>query len=319
MAARAFVSRPIPDSGLAVFREAGIEFEQNSKEMLLSKGELISRLRDKEGLLCLLTDRVDSEVMDACPGLRGIANCAAGFDNIDVKEASLRGIQVTNTPGVLTETTADLAWALMLAVARRVVEADRFTRAGRFTRWEMNLLLGADVHGKTLGIVGAGRIGAAVAMRAKGFRMRILYCSPGRNEPVEREVGAVRVDLDRLLRESDYISLHVPLTPETRHLIGARELGLMKEGAVLVNTSRGPVVDEAALVRSLQEGRIGGAGLDVYEEEPKLHEGLKELDNVVLLPHIGSASRETRSLMATIAATNLVAMLRGERPPNLVE
>jgi len=312
------ISQPIPTAGLELLRREGIGFEINEEDRVLPKPELISRLHGKEALLCLLTDRIDADVIAAATRLRGIANCAAGYDNIDLGAATRKGIAVSNAPGVLTETTADLAWALILAVARRIPAADRFTRAGLFTGWGIMLMLGADVHGKTLGIVGAGRIGTAVAVRARGFRMKILYCSPERNDRLERELGAARVDLDRLLRESDFVSLHVPLTPETRHLIGERELALMKPGAFLINTSRGAAIDEAALVRALREKRIAGAGLDVYEGEPRLQEGMRDLDNAVLLPHIGSASFETRSRMAEMAAMNLVAMVRGQRPPNCV-
>ncbi|MEJ2744641.1 MAG: D-glycerate dehydrogenase [bacterium] len=318
MEPRVLVSQPIPSAGLELLRQEGVDFDLNRDDRILPKGELISRLQGKEWLLCLLTDRIDAEVIEAAPDLKGIANCAAGYDNIDLNAAGERGIVVSNTPGVLTETTADLTWALILAVARRIPEADRFTRAGLFKGWGINLLLGADVYGKTLGIVGAGRIGTAVALRARGFGMKLLYCSPRPNVAIERELGAVRVDLDRLLQKSDFVSLHVPLTAETHHLIGERELALMKRCAFLVNTSRGAAVDEAALIRALREKRIAGAGLDVYEEEPRLCEGLRDLDNVVLLPHVGSASFETRSRMAEMSARNLVAMVRGERPPNCV-
>jgi lactate dehydrogenase-like 2-hydroxyacid dehydrogenase len=312
------VSQPVPEAGLGVLRRQGIPFELNEEDRVLSKHELIARLAGKEGLLCLLTDRIDEEVIASTPALRGIATIAVGYDNIDVQAAARRGIPVSNTPGVLTETTADLAWALILAVARRIPEADRYTREGRFRSWGIMLMAGGDVHGKTLGIVGAGRIGTAVAMRSSGFNMRVLYCSPEPNDQIERDLGAVRVDLARLLRESDFISLHVPLTPETRHLIGERELAMMKRSAYLINTSRGAVVDEAALVRALRERGIAGAGLDVYEREPELNQGLKELENAILLPHIGSASLETRARMAEMAAVNLAAMMRGARPPNCV-
>ncbi|MCX6355290.1 MAG: D-glycerate dehydrogenase [Candidatus Aureabacteria bacterium] len=318
MSARVLVSQPIPERGLELLRREGIEFEINSRPHPLPKAELISALAGKEGLICLLTDRIDAELIERATLLRGIANCAVGYDNIDLDAAAARGIFVTNTPDVLTETTADLTWALILSVARRIAEADRFTRNGLFRGWEMMLLLGGDVHGKLLGIVGAGRIGMAVARRARGFAMRILYCNPHRNHALEEELGAEPAPLDRLLEESDFVSLHVPLLPETRHLIGERELSRMKKSAYLINTSRGPVVDEAALVRFLREGRISGAGLDVYENEPKLSEGLRNLDNVVLLPHIGSASFETRSRMAEIAALNIAAILRGEPPPHRV-
>ena len=318
MVPRVLVSQPVPECALALFRREGIAYDLNAEDRVLSRNELASRLRGREGLLCLLTDRVDDDLLSRCPSLRGIAVIAVGYDNIDVAAAARRGIPVSNTPGALTETTADLAWALILGVARRIAEADRFTRDGRFTRWGIMLMLGGDVHGKTLGIVGAGRIGTAVAMRARGFGMRVLYCAPERNERIEQELGATRAALETLLRESDFVSLHVPLIPETRHLIGERELGMMKPGAYLVNTSRGPVVDEEALVRALREKGIAGAGLDVYEDEPRLAVGLAELENAILLPHIGSASVETRSRMAEMAAANLAAMLRGERPPNCV-
>lgn len=318
MKARVFISQPIPESGIDLLSRSGVVYEMNDEERILPKPELIEKLKGKEGLLCLLTDTIDADVLERADRLKGIANCAVGYDNIDVRAAIRRGIPVSNTPGVLTDTTADLTWALILAVARRIVEADGFTRAGLFKGWGIKLMLGRDVHGKTLGIVGAGRIGTAVAMRARGFGMKILYCSLERNDIIENESGAALVGLDQLLRESDYISLHVPLTAETSHLIGERELGLMKKGAFLINTSRGPVVDEAALVRALQQGKIAGAGLDVYEDEPELCGGLRECENAVLLPHIGSASVETRSRMAEIAAKNILAMLRGERPPNCV-
>lgn len=318
MPPQVFVSQPLPGRGLERLRREGIEFEVNPRDRVLPRDELIARLAGKEGLLCLLTDTIDDKVMAGAGSLRGIANCAVGYDNIDLAAAARRNIHVTNTPDVLTETTADLVWALILAVARRIPEADRFTRAGLFTGWGITLMLGRDVHGKTLGIVGAGRIGAAVARRATGFRMRILYASPRRSEALERHAGGELVTLDRLLRESDFISLHVPLTPGTRHLIGEPELAVMKRDAFLINTSRGPVVDEEALARALREKRIAGAGLDVYEREPRVPEGLKKFQNAVLLPHIGSASFETRSRMAEVAAMNLAAMMRGERPPNLV-
>ncbi|MCX6356482.1 MAG: D-glycerate dehydrogenase [Candidatus Aureabacteria bacterium] len=303
-----FVSQPIPERGLELLRRERIAFEINPAGRILSGDELIAHLAGREWLLCLLTDRIDATVIRRCPSLKGIANCAAGYDNIDLAAATARGILVTNTPGVLTETTADLTWALILGVARRIPEADRYTRAGRFTGWGIGLMAGHDVHGKTLGIVGAGRIGVAVARRAVGFGMRILYHSPVACAEIERCCGARRADLKSLLRESEIVSLHVPLTPATRHLIGKRELGLMRPDACLINTSRGPVVDEVALVRALREGRIAGAGLDVYEREPELAPGLAGLENVVLLPHIGSASIETRSRMAEVSVLSLLKM-----------
>jgi len=241
-----------------------------------------------------------------------------GYNNIDVEAATRLGVMVTNTPGVLTDTTADLTWALLMACARRIPEADAYTKAGRFKGWSPTLLLGGDVWGKTLGIVGAGRIGTEVALRGKGFRMKVLYTSPRRNERLEREMEARRVSLEELLRTSDFVSLHVPLNDDTRYMIRDEQLRMMKPDAYLVNTSRGPVVEERALVKALQEGAIGGAGLDVFEDEPDLAPGLSECGNVVLAPHLGSASRETRSKMAKMAAENCVAGMNGDRPTNLV-
>jgi glyoxylate reductase len=314
---KVFVTRRIPEAGLQLL-EKECDVTVNPEDRVLSKAEIIAGVRGKDGLLCLLTDRIDGEVMDASPRLKVISNYAVGFDNIDVRAATQRGIVVTNTPGVLTETTADLAWALLMAAARRIVEADRFTRAGRWAGWAPMLMLGRDVWGKTLGIVGMGRIGTAVARRARGFGMRILYHSRTRKPQLEGELGAEWTDLKTLLAQSDFVSLHVPLTDKTHHLIGEPELRLMKPTAYLINTSRGPVVDEKALVKALKEGWIAGAGLDVFEAEPKLHPGLAGLDNVVLAPHIGSASHETRGKMAVMAANNLLTVLKGRVPPNLV-
>ena len=314
-----YVTRKLPKDGLDVLRRNCGTVEVFDGDAAIPRDGLLRAVRGRDGLVCLLTDRIDAAVMDAAgPQLRGIANYAVGCDNVDVAEATRRRIPVSNTPGVLTETTADLAWALMFAAARRIAESDRLVRGGRWRGWEPMQMLGVDVAGKTLGIVGAGRIGDAVARRAVGFRMRVLYHDEVARPELEKACGARRAALDELLREADFVSVHVPLTAATRHLIGAREFGLMRETAVLVNTSRGPVVDEAALVEALRAGRIFAAGLDVYEKEPQLAPGLAELDNVVLAPHIGSASRETRARMAVMAATNLVAMLRGERPENCV-
>ncbi|HIE09303.1 MAG TPA: D-glycerate dehydrogenase [Armatimonadetes bacterium] len=315
---KVYVTRLLPGEALSRL-EGECEVEVNPEERAPTKEEIIEHVRDKDGLLCLLTDKVDSEVMDSAPNLKVISNYAVGFDNIDVKAATERGIVVTNTPGVLTETTADLAWALLMAVARRIVEADKFTREGKFKGWSPTLLLGSDVYGKTLGIIGFGRIGRAVAKRAKGFEMRVLYYDIERApEEVERELNAQYVDLEALLKEADYISIHAPLTPETHHMIGERELKMMKPTAYLINTARGPIVDERALVRALKEGWIAGAALDVYENEPELTPGLAELPNVVLAPHIGSASAETRTKMAEMAVSNLLSVLKGERPENIV-
>ncbi len=278
-----------------------------------------SVLQDKQALICPLSLRVNAALLDAAPQLRVVANLGVGVDNIDLEEAQRRGITVTNTPDVLTETTADLGWALLLAVARRVVEADRDLRAHGFPGWTfIPPHLGVDVYGKTLGVVGFGRIGQAVARRAHGFSMRVLYYARTRKPQAEETLKATWVPLDTLLQESDFVVLCVPLTPHTHHLIGARELGLMKREAILVNIARGPVVDEEALVHALTEGHILGAGLDVYEREPIVHPGLIPLRNVVLLPHLGSATRATRLKMAHMAVDAVVDVLAGRRPPNAV-
>ena len=280
---------------------------------------LFAALAGCHGVLTQLNDRMDGEAMDHAPDLRVIANIAVGYDNIDVPAATARGILVTNTPGILTDTTADMAFALLLAAARRLIEGDRFARSGQWKRWKLDLLLGTDAHHATIGIVGLGRIGQAMARRARGFAMPILYSSPRRAAPeVEQELAARHVPLETLLQESDFVSLHCPLRPDTRHLIGAPELALMKTTAILINTTRGPVVDEAALADALRQGRIRAAGLDVFEKEPEIHPGLLSLDNVVLAPHMGSGSRQTRLRMVEVAAQNLLAALRGEAPPNLL-
>lgn len=280
---------------------------------------LLEKVRDAEGILSLLTDRIDAEVIGAAPKLKVISNMAVGYDNVDVPAATARGIYVGNTPEVLTDTTADLAFALMLVVARRIVEAVDYVRRGMWKTWLPSLFLGRDVHHATLGIVGMGRIGRQVAQRARGFEMKVLYYSRSRKPEVEQDLGAKFVPLEELLRESDFVSLHVPLTQETRHLIGARELGLMKPTAVLVNTARGAVVDQVALYRALLAGRPGGAGLDVTDPEPIAPDDpLLTLPNVVVLPHIGSASYATRLRMAVLAVENLLAGLRGEVPPHCV-
>jgi glyoxylate reductase len=268
-----------------------------------------------------LTDKIDSEIFDAALKLKIVAQMAVGFDNIDVKEATKRGIYVTNTPGVLTETTADFAWALLMAVARRVVEADKYVRTGKWkVSWHPSMLLGRDVYGATLGIIGAGRIGAAVARRAKGFNMKILYYDVVPMPPeIEKELGAKRIDLETVFKESDFVSIHVPLTKETYHMVNEERLKLMKKTAFIINNARGPVVDEKALYKALKEGWIAGAALDVFEQEPtSVDNPLLKLENVVVAPHISSASHETRSKMAEMVAENLVAFFQGKVPPNLV-
>ena len=295
------------------------EVEYYESDDALTPEELIARSRGKLGIVAQLTDRFNAEQIARLEGVRVISDVAVGYDNVDLEAATQHGILVTNTPDVLTDTTADLAFALMLATARRLVEGDRYVHSGQWRRWAIDLLAGYDVHHKTLGIVGMGRIGQAVARRGRGFSMRILYNDARRApEEVERELGLEFVDKERLLRESDFVSLHVPLMEATRHLIGAAELAAMKPTAILVNTSRGPVVDEAALAEALAAGRIGGAGLDVFEREPEVHPGLLKLDNVVLEPHIGSASIDTRRGMSMLAAQNCAAAIEGRRPPNLV-
>jgi glyoxylate reductase len=285
------VTREIPEAGLRPLE--GFDVTVLS-ERPPERGELLEAVRGANGILTTVTEKMDAEVMDAAgDGLKVIANMAVGYDNIDVEAATDRGIVVTNTPEVLTETTADTAFMLLLAAARRLGEAERFLRAGKWDAWGPKQLLGPDVWGKKLGLVGLGRIGHAVARRTSGFQMEVLYYDQYRNEDAERELGARYLELDDLLRESDFVSVHTPLTPETRHLISERELGLMQPTSVLVNASRGPVVDEAALAEALENERIFAAGLDVYEEEPEVHPRLLELENIVLAPHIGSASIET--------------------------
>ena len=313
MPPKILITRTLPEEAL-VLAQARATVDLYRGPQPLPKAELISRLRDRAGLVCLITETIDAEVLSA-PALKVVANVAVGYNNIDVAAATARGIVVTNTPDVLTETTADFAWALLMAVARRVVEGDQYVRAGKFTQWEWELLWGTDVHGKTLGILGFGRIGKAMARRARGFGMRVLYHDTVRADAAaERELGATYVDKATLLKESDFVTLHALLSPETRHLIGAAELRQMKRTAYLINASRGPCVNEADLAQALKEGRIAGAGLDVYEEEPKVQPGLLSLPNVVLAPHIASASRETRLRMATLAVENCLAVLEGKTP-----
>jgi glyoxylate reductase len=314
---RVFITQPIPEPGPSIVAESGKSVARNSENRVLSPDELRAAVAGCDGVLCLLTDRVDSAVLESARGCRVFANMAVGFNNIDVAAATRMGILVTNTPGVLTEATADLTWALILGVARRVAEGDQEMRAGRFLGWGPLYMLGGDVTGRTLGIVGPGRIAQAVARRARGFEMPILYA--GRRPSPELEaLGGRQASLDELLENSDFVSLHTPLTPETRHLIDANALGKMKRTAYLINTARGPVVDEAALVEALRAGTIAGAGLDVYEDEPRMAAGLADCPNALLLPHLGSATRATRAAMAEMAARNLVTALQGRRPPNLI-
>ena len=312
------ISRLLPEEAVARARSRAV-VDLHEADKPLGRTELIARLKGRQGLVCLITDAIDAPLLAACPDLKVVSNVAVGFNNIDVAEATKRGVVITNTPDVLTETTADFAWTLLMATARRVVEADRYVRDGKFTQWKFMLLLGGDIHGKTLGIIGFGRIGRAMARRARGFDMRVLYQDAVAADPAtERELGATRTDTATLLRESDFVTLHTPLLPETQHLINAQSLKTMKKTAYLVNASRGPVVDEAALAQALKEGWIAGAGIDVFEEEPKVHPGLMGLPNVVLAPHIASASSDTRLKMANLAVDNCLAVLEGKTPPTPV-
>ncbi len=318
MKPRAFVTRKVYPQAVAILQEDCVVDYRDTLEVA-DPETLRRKLQHADGVVCQLTDAMTDELMAAAPKLKVISQVAVGYDNVDVAAATARGIVVTNTPGVLTESTADLTFALLLGVARRVTEAERYLRAGKWKRWDIDLLAGIDLCGKTLGIVGMGRIGKAVARRAQGFSMRILYSSPNPlPESEAQELRAQHVPLRMLLQNSDFVSVHVPYREATHHLIGIDELSIMKRGAFLVNTSRGPVVHEAALVAALEEGMLSGAGLDVFEEEPKVHEGLLARDDVVLLPHIGSATVATRTRMCTLAAENCVAVLKGERPKNPV-
>jgi len=316
---KVFVTRELPKRGLQIIKKR-FDTEVWTNPEPPPKQTIIQKAAKADAIASLLTDEIDAEVFEAAPNLKIIAQFAVGYDNIDIKEATKRGIYVTNTPGVLTETTADFAWALLMAIARRVVEADKYVRSGKWkVGWHPTMILGRDVYGATLGIVGVGRIGAAVAKRAKGFDMKILYHKVTRRPDLEKTLGLVFADLDTLLQESDFVSIHVPLTEKTYHLIDERKLKLMKKTACLVNNSRGPVVDEKALCKALTEGWIAGAALDVFEEEPtSVDNPLLKLDNVVVAPHISSSSHETRSRMAEMVAENLVAFFEGRIPPNLV-
>jgi glyoxylate reductase len=307
------VTRRLPPAAAEVLEGAG-EVWSSPHERALSAGELRERVAGAAALVAMLHDRVDEALLEgAGEALRCVANVAVGYDNIDLEAARRRGVVVTNTPGVLTEATADLALALILMVTRRLGEGERLVRSGREWGWDLEFMLGAGVQGRTLGIVGLGQIGRAVARRAAALGMRIAYAAPRRApREVEEELGAERLELGELLAAADVVSLHCPLNAETRHLLDARRLGLMKPTAFLVNAARGPLVDEAALVEALRSGGIAGAALDVYEHEPELEPGLRELDNVVVLPHLGSATRETRAEMALLAARNVAAVLAGE-------
>jgi glyoxylate reductase len=314
---KVFATHPLFEPAREILQES-CEVEYWTKPDRPPRPELLQLLKDKEGLVCLLTEKVTEELLRAAPKLRIAANVAVGFDNIDVAACTARGVVATNTPGVLDETTADFAWTLMMAAARRLGEGEALARSGIWQGWSLDQLVGTDVWGKTLGIVGFGRIGRAMARRARGFQMKVIYTDAVRApEAAEKELKAEFRDMNALLAESDFVSVHVPLLPETRGLFDAPKFYRMKPTAFLINTSRGPVVDEAALVAALEAGKIAGAGLDVYENEPFIHSGLKRA-NVVLAPHLASASRETRTKMACMAAQNVVALFAGERPANML-
>jgi glyoxylate reductase len=315
---KVFVTRQIPEKGLEIIREF-CKVDMWQEDLPPAREELLKRVQGVDGLLCLLTDRVDGEVMDAAGGqLKVISNHAVGFDNIDVPAATARQIPVGNTPDVLTDATADFAFALLMAVARRIPEGERYVHAGKWKTWGPKLLLGVDVKGATLGLVGFGRIGKAMARRAVGFDMRVIYYDP-KEMKSSPDLKAQRVDFETLLEESDFVSVHTPLTPDTRHLIDVEAFSKMKPNAVLINTARGPVVDSAALYQALKANRIFGAGLDVTEPEPIPPDSpLLKLDNIIVVPHIASASRTTRDQMSWMAAQNLIAGLKGERLPNCI-
>lgn len=319
-----FVTRKIPAAGINKLKEKGYEVVISPHNRVLTREELIESIKGKnfDALLCLLTDHIDKEIMESAgPQLKIIANYAVGFDNIDLKTAKEKGIMVTNTPEVLTNTVAEHTFALMLAISHRIVEADKFTREGKYKGWEPDLLLGNDLFGKTIGIVGLGRIGSRVAYQAaRGFDAKVIYYDIKRNEEFEKKFSAAyKENLEELLKEADYVTLHVPLLPTTRHLINEEKLKLMKKSAYIINTSRGAVVDEKALVKALKEKWIKGAALDVFENEPKIAPGLSELDNVILTPHIASATEETRTKMSELVAENIIAAMEGKTPPNLVK
>jgi len=318
MKPKILVTGKLPDQIMKTLAEHCV-IEANSEDKPMAMDAILALIPDKDGLLSMITDRVDEDLMNRAPRLRIISQMAVGYNNIDVDAATRRGIAVTNTPGVLTDATAELAFALLLAVARRVVEGDKMVRQGRFRYWAPFLFLGSEVSGKTLGIIGMGRIGKAVAKRASGFDMKIIYHNPDRlNVSEEERYGAQFKGLEALLSEADFVSLHVPLTEKTRYLISKQELALMKKTAFLINTSRGPVVNEKDLVEALRTGVIAGAGIDVYENEPALEPGLALLENAVLLPHVGSGTLETRTKMAEMAAESLLIGLGGNVPPRMV-
>jgi glyoxylate/hydroxypyruvate/2-ketogluconate reductase len=312
------VTREVFDETIDYLREH-CQVDANQADVPYAPDALAQRLAGKQGIMCSLTDKIDAALLDRAKGLKAVANIAVGYNNIDLAQCTARGIMATNTPGVLDDSTADLAWTLMLGTARRITEVERYVRNGQWTGWRLKQWLGIDVHHATLGIVGMGRIGQAIARRASGFEMKVVYHNRKRASPeTETRVNATYLSLDELLKQSDFVVLQMPYSPETHHRIGARELALMKPTAILINSTRGGVVDDAALIAALKSGALRGAGLDVFENEPKLNPEFLKLDNVVLAPHIGSSTEATRRAMAMTAATNLVAALTGGNPPNLL-
>lgn len=312
---KVYVTRLIPQEGIDLLKTV-CDVEINPNDCPLPRAELLENVRGRDGVLCLLTDKINAEVYDAAQGVKGFANYAVGYDNIDLLEATRRKIPISNTPGVLTDATAEMAWALLFAVARRVVESDAVMRSGTWPGWGPLQFIGGDVSGKTLGIVGSGRIGTAMALKSRGFAMNVLYVDEYVNETLEQQLRAQKVDFDTLLAQADFVSIHVPLLPSTRHLFGMAEFQKMKRTAYLINTARGPIVNEAELVEALKTGVIAGAGLDVYEHEPLMAEGLKDAPNVVITPHTASATHSSRNGMARMAVENLLAMIAGQRAPN---
>lgn len=314
--AKIFVTRKIPEAGIELLRNNNHEVVVSAQDGVLSKAELVASLKDQnyDAVICLLTDKIDSEIFDASPSTKIFANYAVGYDNVDITEAKKRGIIITNTPGVLTNAVAEHAFALLLAVSKRLVESDTFLREGKYDGWAPLLLLGTELTGKTLGIVGLGRIGSRLAQYARAFDLRVVYYDIAANSDFEKMTGAkFMANVDELLKVSDFVSIHVPLLPSTKHLINADKLKLMKPHAILINTSRGPVIDEAALVEALRNKVIRGAGLDVFENEPQLAPGLADLPNVIITPHTASATEEARAAMSELAAKNILAVLRGEK------
>jgi len=315
---KVLVSRKIPQAGVDLLAQH-FRLDVNTEDKALPPAELAARLADCDGLVCLLLDKISDELLGAAPNLRVVSNVAVGYDNFDLAALNKHRVMGTNTPGVLTDTTADFAFTLLVAAARRVVEADRYVREGKFKEWGVELFLGQDIHHATLGILGMGRIGLGMARRARGFEMRVIYHDEYRAKPeVEKEYGLEYMSQEDVIKQCDFLSLHVPLLPSTRHLLSTPQFAMMKRTAVVVNTSRGPVIDEAALAVALKKGVIAAAGLDVFEFEPKVHPDLMGLSNVIIVPHIASASVATRTRMSTMAAENCIAALQGQTPPNLV-